>query len=105
MLICCSAPSGPPRNISLSVQNSQSISISWDPPSPNVQNGILRQYSVTLTSSFSVVTHTVSSSITSSVITGLRPYTNYTCSVRAITIEVGPAITAQIQTPEDGESC
>ena len=95
-------PSGSPRNVTVSVRNSRSISLSWDPPKLPEQNGILRQYIVTV-SSGSTFTRMVSSSHTFLTIGGLRPFTNYTCSVQAVTVGSGPSSMVQIATPEDGK--
>ena len=85
------------------MQNSRLASVSWNPPFLHEQNGIIRQYLVTVTSSFSTNTHTVSSSQNSLILQNLRPYTSHTCSVQAVTIENGPSIIQTFQTPEDGK--
>lgn len=44
-----SAPSAPPQQVTVLTvgnQNSTSISISWDPPPPDHQNGIIQEYKV-----------------------------------------------------------
>lgn len=46
-----SAPSAPPQQVTVLTvgnQNSTSISISWDPPPPDHQNGIIQEYKVCL---------------------------------------------------------
>lgn len=45
------APSAPPQQVTVLTvgnQNSTSISISWDPPPPDHQNGIIQEYKVGL---------------------------------------------------------
>lgn len=45
------APSAPPQQVTVLTvgnQNSTSISISWDPPPPDHQNGIIQEYKVCL---------------------------------------------------------
>lgn len=57
LVILCpplSAPSAPPQQVTVLTvgnQNSTSISISWDPPSPDHQNGIIQEYKVCLSES------------------------------------------------------
>lgn len=46
-----SAPSAPPQQVTVLTvgnQNSTSISISWDPPPTDYQNGIIQEYKVNL---------------------------------------------------------
>ena len=79
--------------------------LTWSPPLAEEQNGILRQYQVALVSATGINTHTVSASSSSLTITGLRPYTVYTCSVRAQTVALGPqSILVLATTPEDSKS-
>ena len=96
-------PSGPPTNFTTSATNSRSITLSWSPPVLDQQNGILRYYLVTLTSSLPTVTRNISASLSSITIGGLRPYTAYGCIVQVATIGIGPPTVVQrIVTPEDG---
>ena len=83
----------------------QTISLTWRPPLLEEQNGILRYYLVTLTSSLPTVTRNISATQLSLNVTGLRPYTLYSCTVVVSTIGLGPPTAAQqIRTPEAGES-
>ena len=84
--------------------DSHSIMLSWAPPYIDQQNGILRQYMVTLTSYLGVATHTTSASSLSMIVTGLRPHTAYKCSVAVQTVSLGPQSTAiDVTTPEDSK--
>lgn len=49
IVLFLSAPSAPPQQVTVLTvgnQNSTSISISWDPPPPDHQNGIIQEYKV-----------------------------------------------------------
>ena len=96
-------PSGPPTSFSTSTAGPRSITLSWSPPQPDQQNGILRYYVITLTSALPTISRNVSASLSNITIGGLRPYTPYSCTVRVATIGLGlPTATQRILTPEDG---
>ena len=96
-------PSGPPTRLMTSSSNPRSITLTWGPPQDDQQNGILRYYLVTLTSTLPTITRNISSTITSITVGGLTPFTSYTCTVSVATVGVGPSTTGQtIVTQEDG---
>ena len=97
------APSGEPLNFEGRSDTPRSISLSWDPPLQQEQNGIIRKYVITLMTVDNSEVTIVSSISSSQTIHGLRAYTTYLCTVAAYTISVGPATEQlQIQTAEDG---
>ncbi|XP_031340632.1 Down syndrome cell adhesion molecule-like protein Dscam2 isoform X2 [Photinus pyralis] len=83
------APTLPPEKVQCSVLSAQSLHISWEPPLPEGQNGIVQGYKVTY--------HCVSEWLDKddqqtkviqqlrTTITGLRKYTNYSITVLAYT--------------------
>ena len=98
-----SAPSGPPTNFNATVIDSRSILLSWDPPVADQRNGILRHYFVSLVSDAGIETRNITASQRSLTVTGLRPYTEYSCTVRAGTVRTGPPTAALLRTTfEDG---
>ena len=102
---CNAAPSGPPTEVVVNATSSRSISLSWSSPNPEQQNGIVRHYLITVTSSFETVTRNISSIQTRTIISGLRPYTVYSCTVQAETVATGPSSDpVQLRTPQDGKS-
>lgn len=102
--VLVTVPSGSPTNFIATAADSQTINLTWSPPNPDEQNGILRYYLITLRSSLPTVTRNISSSQLSIAITGLRPYTLYNCTVNAETIGLGPpTLVRQVLTPEDGK--
>ena len=83
--------------------DSRSIFLSWEPPVADQQNGILRHYFISLASDAGTETRNITSSQRSLTITGLRSYTEYSCTVRAGTVRVGPPTAALLRTTfEDG---
>ena len=78
------SPTGTPTSLS-AVPSSTSITLSWQPPSSDLQNGIIIEYSIRFQSS-NYVTNT-----TEYVITGLEEFTMFQWSVAARTsIGIGP---------------
>lgn len=97
------APSGPPTNFGATVISSTSIFLSWAPPEVTLLNGILRHYIISLESDMEKVVRNVTSSQDSVVISGLRPYTEYSCTIQAETVDVGPPTSSLYRTTlEDG---
>ena len=80
---------------------SHNITLSWSPPLPSQRNGVIISYLITCSSGDSIINSTRTSS-TSLTITGLQPFTNYTCSVRAATIRGdGPAAVNTVETQKE----
>ena len=93
-------PIGPPQNFNTLV-TSHTLTLSWSPPFPSQRNGVIISYLITCSSGGSIINSTRTSS-TSLTITGLQPFTNYTCSVRAATIRGdGPATVRTIETKRE----
>lgn len=83
----------------------RAITLSWDPPSPNQQNGILRSYLISLESEMDTHTQSVAAFHRSVRVNGLRPYMEYNCTIRAVTIGVGPSSSPILRTTfEDGKT-
>ena len=84
--------------------NSRALSLTWSPPPPEDQNGIIRNYLVNI----SVVEsgehfHQLTSNATVLVIDELHPYYTYSCIVAALTVGTGPFTeVTTVQLPEDG---
>ena len=79
--------------------------LSWQPPAPENQNGIIVHYIVNITEmetgrllSFTAV------NITTLSVPMLHPFYTYTCIVAAVTVGVGPySATVVVELPEDGK--
>ena len=83
--------------------NSTSIVLTWSAPVKS--NGVITGYTLQCRSAVGE-THLMGlmSSQTTTVLSGLLPYTNYSCSITANTsVGGGPAATASVTTQQDGE--
>ena len=81
--------------------DSRSLSLSWKAP---VQpNGVITEYQLQCSGSGQVFNRTVME--TTTTLSGLLPYTNYSCSITAHTSAGGgPAANTSVTTLQDGES-
>lgn len=89
-LLARSAPSRAPKEVSSGVILPTSIVLHWQPPPIDSQNGIIRNYEVSLVE---LVTNTTSSYITTETtitISLLHPYYVYEYRVAAVTVAIGP---------------
>ena len=79
------------------------MTLSWSPPLASQRNGVIISYLVTCNSGGSIINRTRTSS-TGLTITGLQPFTSYSCTVRAVTIVGdGPAAVKSTTTGEGSE--
>jgi hypothetical protein len=85
------------------------INVMWDPPPMGETNGIIRFYTVTYFPSSNAsalpTAENVSANETSFAASGLKPFTNYTFEVVAVTVGPGPPDSIVIRTNEAGEIC
>ena len=102
LLLFFLAPSNAPRNYTIIITSPSSISLTWNAPDYGDQNGIIRYYNVQL-SSQNGSTSFYNVAGTNLTLTDLHPYYNYSCTLLAVTVDNGPAITLNFQMPEDGE--
>ena len=96
----CPAPSGPPENLIGEFINSTSLRITWDPPLPNDQNGVIRGYNVSYNVS---ADESIFVRGTTVELGGLQKFTFYNVSVQAFTVGSGPIDSTVVQTDSDGE--
>ena len=86
-------------------ENSTTLVLSWQPPAPENQNGIIVHYIVNITEmetgrslSFTSANTTILS------VPALHPFYTYTCIVAAVTVGVGPYSAAvEVELPEDSK--
>ena len=100
LMMCCAVPAGPPRQFSIVAKNSRSINASWSAPS--TPNGVITEYQLQCSGGGQVFNRTVME--TTTTLSGLLPYTNYSCSITAHTsVGGGPAATTSVTTLQDSE--
>ena len=93
-------PRGPPQKFIAST-TSHNIILSWSPPLPSQQNGVITGYILNCTIG-GVTVSTMTSKTIQDV--QINPFTSYTCSVSAATIVGdGPPATVSGTSDEDGE--
>ena len=98
-------PSGPVINPTIEVTSSTSLILRWEPPELEDQNGVIIGYVVNVTAVETGMIFQLSSSDSSLMATGLRPFTTYICRIAARTaVGVGPySIAVTAVTLQDGE--
>ena len=100
-----SAPSAGVQGLSGVNSSSTSLSISWQPPPADDQNGVIRAYNV----SYGLTTQSPSDYVNLSIseteieLTSLEKFTDYTVIVNAFTIAAGPVEAVTVQTDSDSE--
>ena len=99
-------PSGSPQTFNTTVLSPYSADLTWAPPSPEEQNGVITGYIINVTILQNSVNFLLYSNTTSLTVTSLRPYRNYICIIAAITsIGIGPySTTVTVTTPQDGKT-
>ena len=90
-------PASPPENVTVLVNSSTTIEVTWDIVPPIDQNGIITMYEVmyqpleTFNGNISTQTMNVSGTEMSVILMELQEFVNYTISVRAYTsVRAGP---------------
>ena len=97
-------PSGPPTNVRGVAISSTSIRLTWEPPQPEDQNGIIQGYNITITE---VVTGRMMYFREGGmnfilIVNSLHPYYTYQCSISAENIGAGPATNVSVTTQQGG---
>ncbi|XP_035983333.1 Down syndrome cell adhesion molecule-like protein 1 [Fundulus heteroclitus] len=105
------APEGPPINVKLQALSSDSIKVTWKPPSVELRNGVLRSYIVSYREydpetrqfqNWQQLSVIATSEEESAVLTNLKPSTQYNVHVQAKTnAGLGPVSTALFCTTLD----
>ena len=99
-----SVPGAAPEDVTGEALSSTSVVLSWLPPIPELQNGIIRLYNVTAWETDTGNTFSLSTVHTNTTIGSLHPYYTYHFSVAAVTIGIGPfSDIKEIQTFPDGK--
>lgn len=97
-------PTFVPLNVVAESLNATNAFLSWDPPPPEHQNGVIEQYhiTITVTETGEMLKHL--STYNSTVIGQLHPFYTYMFSVAAETVAVGPySSQISLKMPEAGK--
>ena len=99
------APKSAPRNVTVSIQSSTTLSYSWSAPPSEDHNGIIQHYAILVIEIDTNTTLEFISITTSILINTLHPHYSYTIQCAAVTVAQGP-YTSKITPimPEDGKS-
>ena len=76
-------PGTPPRNLNGLSDDPRSLSVTWEIPTE--PNGVITEYQLQCSGGGQVFSHTVMGSQTTTTLSGLLPYTSYSCSITAHT--------------------
>ena len=100
----CLVPTGAPRNIAAAAVSSSSISLTWEPPSFELQNGIIRSYHINVTEleTGRVRSFVIPGFDTLLILSSLHPFYRYNYSIAANTTALGPVAYTVIQTLPEG---
>ena len=100
-----SGPYGFPRSVLTTVTGTTMANVSWNPPDPNLQNGMIIYYTVVLRDlTFNMPDQVYNTTRTTFTFVGLEEYSRYGFRVAAATIAgIGPfSLSVQFTTFEDG---
>ena len=100
-----SVPTGAPENVAATTLSSTSVLLTWNPPLPDLQNGIITTYFVNVTElETGMASQLTVADATQLLINTLHPYYVYNFYISAATvIGLGPySPVFPIQTLEDG---
>ncbi len=85
-----SAPSAPPQNVAVTDVTNSSLLLQWSPPAEEERNGLIQYYTITVTEEDTGRVIHFQSLSTKLWVQHLHPFYMYTCSVAALTVDVGP---------------
>ena len=99
------APTGVPANITSTKYPDITVNVTWAPPPNDKQNGVIKSYNIKVTDVQLNETNYNTSNTTWILLQNLHPYYNYSVSIAAATIDVGPYSSEYYFTaPEAGNS-
>lgn len=84
--------------------SARNVTITWSPPPAIDINGEIQSYVVSYYPSSDMAEESVTPDMTMYTAEGLMPYTNYTFSVLAVTVDRGPAAMVDVLTLEAGKN-
>ena len=96
-------PSSPPNDVTVTIQSSSVVLITWSAPDKSHQNGVIQYYILSLIEKETGWLREETSPGTNITIAHLQPSFAYTVNISAVTIGVGAKLTLSFQMPEDGK--
>ena len=98
------APASPPTNITGRATDSTTIVLSWSPPPPGDQNGIIRSYNISVLEQDTGREFSRTSVNTEESFHSLHPFYIYSVTITATTVAPGPPSSPiMVQTEEDSK--
>ena len=98
------APASPPTNITGHATDSTTIVLSWSPPPPGDQNGIIRSYNISVIEQDTGREFNRTSVNTEESFHSLHPFYIYSITITATTVAPGPPSSPiMVQTEEDSK--
>ena len=95
-MMFCTAPAGALCQVSSFAKNSTSITVSWSAPV-----GVIIEYQLQCYGGNQIFSWTVMGSQVTTTLSGLQPYTNYSCNITAHnSVGGGPAAATSVATKE-----
>ena len=98
------APSSAPVGVASNMISSSGFTLLWNAPPPEDQNGVIRQYAIHIIEVNTGLEYALTSVVTQKTVNFLHPYYNYSCTVSAVTNQLGPfSVAVNVETSEDGK--
>ena len=98
------APASPPTNVTGRATDSTTIVLSWSPPPPGNQNGIIRSYNISVLEQDTGREFSRTSVNTEESFHSLHPFYIYSVTITATTVAPGPPSSPiMVQTEEDSK--
>ena len=97
-------PIGVPRNVNVTITSPTTVTVTWNSPVLQHQNGIIQYYVIRISSVETGLTNTHTTELTTFTFSELHPFYTYNCKVSAVTIGSGPSVNISFTTPQDGKN-
>ena len=88
--LSCAVPTGSPRDILVTSVTSTTVTVTWNPPDFDLQNGAIRYYNVSVMEQKTGNRIWFLETNTEIIVDGLHPYYYYSIRVAMVTIGTGP---------------
>ena len=100
-------PTGVPQNFIAGAASSTSITLRWEAPLADLQNGIIRSYHISVVEleTGRVRLFTTNNTDRVLIVNLLHPFYTYNCTIGAYTIGPGPSISVSVRTLPEGILC